>query len=59
MKTKITIVTGEEFILEGNVGDFVNNLTNQLGVFITKIVKVNTETFINTSHIVKIERVED
>lgn len=59
MKTKITIVTGEEFILDERPADFVDKLTNHVGIYITKMLAINEITRVNTAHIVKVESYEE
>lgn len=59
LKTKITIVTGEEYELEGiYFEDFAKSLHNQIGVYVSKLIKINEKTLINSNQIVKIEHVQ-
>lgn len=56
LKTKITLVTGEKYLLDGSPEDFVKDLQNESGVIVNKYITVAPQIYVNTSHIVKIEK---
>lgn len=58
MKTKITLLNGEKYILDGDPQDYMNKMQNGLGVITVETIDVGPKT-IDPYDIVMFEKVND
>lgn len=58
-KTRITIVTGESYEIDIDKETFINEITNGFGSIFNEVIKIDNNVSIVTSHIVKIEKIDN
>lgn len=58
-KTRITIVTGESYEIDIDKETFINEITNDFGSIFNEVIKIDNNVSIVTSHIVKIEKIDN
>lgn len=59
MKTKITLVTGESYVVDKSVDNVIEATTSSSGAVFNDYVKIKENVWITPAHIVKLEKIEE
>lgn len=58
MRTKITLITGEEIVANIRINDFLEEISNDANAIFSGYINTGPGVYVMNSHIVKVEEVK-